>query len=216
MNGYKITRSKRKTISIIVHKDASVEVRAPLKTKQSEIERLIISKQNWIDKSIAEILARPAVEELKFGSSLPFLGKAREIIAGDTKSAQITENQIILPANCDIKKAVTELLRHSAKELLPQRAKEISEEIGIKYSSLKINSAATHWGSCAQDRINLSCFLMLAEPKTIDYVIIHELTHIHHHNHSANFWAEVKEHCPNYIDEKEKLKALSLEASKLK
>ena len=88
--------------------------------------------------------------------------------------------------------AEIEQLRTKAKAYLPERVAQIAASIGLSYGKLTIRSARTKWGSCtAQNNISLSLYLMLLPRHLQDYVIVHELCHTVHHNHSAKFHALV-------------------------
>lgn len=212
---YTLTKTKRKTICIIVHKDASIEVRAPLKMKQADIERFVNSKKSWIIKNQSKI---PIIDDITYESTIPFLGKERIITPYELDCITLSENTVYLPQNLNNKELVSTLnqyLKTQAKQYIPQRTKQLADTVGIHPSTVQINSAKTHWGSCTVDRLHFSCYLMLADKKVIDYVIIHELSHILHHNHSKQFWAEVEKHCPDYINLRNRLKQISVYVEKL-
>jgi len=89
--------------------------------------------------------------------------------------------------------------RAKAAELIPQRVAYYSGLTGISYLRVKINSAKKRWGSCsARGNLNFSWRLALAPLEVIDYVVVHELAHIIHRNHSKRFWALVSKLYPNY------------------
>lgn len=205
---YSIKKSDRRTVCITVKPDLSIEVRAPLQMKQSEIESFVLSKHDWIEKTIAKMsAASPA--EITYGSKIKFFGEELILTQAECKKAASSDNLLLVPqglSSDNLKEQIVGFYRAEAKNYLPERVKEISQETGLKYSSLLINSAKTHWGSCTADRIHLSCLLMAASPDTIDYVIIHELAHTVHHNHSKNFWALVAKHCPDYKTRRKELK----------
>ncbi|MDE7078037.1 MAG: M48 family metallopeptidase [Alistipes sp.] len=92
----------------------------------------------------------------------------------------------------DEEKARVEQLRRAAKADLPARIERLSRQTGLKYESLAIRAARTKWGSCSgRNRISLSLFLMTLPEHLRDFVIIHELCHTVHHNHSPRFHALV-------------------------
>lgn len=92
-----------------------------------------------------------------------------------------------------------ENLRLRAQEYLPQRTWELAEQIGLTPAGVKVTGAKTRWGSCSgKNRICLSWRLMERPREVIDYVIIHELCHTEHHDHSKGFWALVESFLPNY------------------
>ncbi len=84
-------------------------------------------------------------------------------------------------------------LKKKAKEYIPSRVEKISKKFWLKYNKIRITSAKTRWGSCSSKKnLNFSYRLILTPKKVIDYVIIHELTHLKHMNHSKDFWLTVK------------------------
>ena len=85
-----------------------------------------------------------------------------------------------------------ERLRAEAKAYLPARTEELARLFGLRYGKVTIRATRSKWGSCtAQNNISLSLFLMTLPPHLRDYVIVHELCHTVHHNHSAEFHALV-------------------------
>lgn len=96
------------------------------------------------------------------------------------------------PTTPKLSKTEIEQLRIKAKSYLPTRVAEIARQYGFKYGNISIRAARTKWGSCtAQNNLSLSLYLMLLPCHLQDYIIIHELCHTVHHNHSAKFHALV-------------------------
>ncbi len=95
-------------------------------------------------------------------------------------------------------------LRQKAKEVLPLKVEYFSEIMGVKPSSIKINSAKKRYGSCSQKgSLNFSLYLMDKDERFIDYVVVHELAHIKHLNHSKEFYSFIEDYLPDY---KERIK----------
>ena len=85
-----------------------------------------------------------------------------------------------------------EHLRLKAKQHLPQRVAQMASQLGLRYGRVTIRAARSKWGSCsAENNISLSLYLMMLPSHLQDYVIVHELCHTVHHNHSAKFHALV-------------------------
>ncbi len=92
-------------------------------------------------------------------------------------------------------------LRRQAAEVIPQRVAHFARLMGVTPTGVKITSAEKRFGSCSGK--NSLCFswrVMQYPPQAVDYVVVHELAHIRHHNHSEDFWAFVEEIMPDYRD----------------
>ena len=102
------------------------------------------------------------------------------------------------------------LLRKRAKEYLPYRLDYYAKLYGYTYTKFRMSHANTRWGSCKTDgTIMLNIGLMNVPEILRDYVILHELAHLNHPDHSAAFWAEVGKHDPNYKKHRKALNEFS-------
>ena len=90
-------------------------------------------------------------------------------------------------------------LAEAARADLSARARHWAGVMGLRYGKLTIRSQTTRWGSCsAKGNLNFNCLLMLAPEAERDYVVVHELSHLRHMDHSPAFWAEVEAVLPDY------------------
>ena len=88
-------------------------------------------------------------------------------------------------------------LKQRAKEYLPGRAALYAPRVGVSFGRITIRAQKSRWGSCSREgNLNFNCLLMLCPSEVRDYVVIHELCHRKHMNHSSAFWAEVERVCP--------------------
>ncbi len=95
-----------------------------------------------------------------------------------------------------------------AREVIPKKVEYFAKIMGVEPSSVKITGAMTRWGSCsAKNALCFSWRLMLYPEKAMDYVVIHELSHILHHNHSREFWNTVAFYMPDYKDAEQMLRS---------
>jgi hypothetical protein len=135
------------------------------------------------------IIMRPEVGGLRVtafrGASLAFvkstIDKFRSSLLGKQKALkerpQLTAEDV-------------ERMRQEAKDTLPRRVAELAYMHGFHYAGLTIRDSKTRWGSCSgRNTISLSLYLMQVPEHLQDYVILHELCHTVHHNHSPRFWA---------------------------
>lgn len=174
---YGITRSRRKTCAIVLKEDATVTVRLPLCGKDSDAERFLREKQFWISAKLSELLTRKQEQQ-----------------ARQSEAPQLTPEQSL---------ALEKRYRAAAKSYIPQRAAYYAENyrhlIRHAYSSIAIRDQKTRWGSCSsRGTLSFNWRLMLAPPKVLDYVVVHELCHLEHMNHSRDFWACVEAILPDY------------------
>jgi len=99
-----------------------------------------------------------------------------------------------------------ELAKKAVKHI-PDRVEYFSQRIGVTYGRITIRAQKTRWGSCSsKGNLNFNCLLMLTPPEVIDYVVVHELCHRKHMNHSKLFWDEVERILPDYKKQKKYLK----------
>ncbi|MDR1033075.1 MAG: M48 family metallopeptidase [Candidatus Nomurabacteria bacterium] len=94
-------------------------------------------------------------------------------------------------------KQEVEQLRRSAKASLPERIKSLAKQHGFSYSKLRFSTATTRWGSCSnKGTVSLNIAIMNLPEHLQNYVILHELTHTEHMNHSKAFWDRLEQVCP--------------------
>lgn len=97
--------------------------------------------------------------------------------------------------------------RREARKLFTKKLNHLSEKTGIKYKKLRLSSAKKRWGSCSSSgNINLNWRLVLTKDELIDYVILHEISHIKHLNHSKKFWNYLSSFDPDYKNKRKMLK----------
>lgn len=95
-----------------------------------------------------------------------------------------------------LRKVSEEALRHQAKLVLPRRLHDLAQQVNLQFASVSIHNSRGRWGSCSSRKsINLSLYLILLPRHLQDYVMLHELTHLLHMDHSPQFWAQLDAFC---------------------
>ena len=108
-----------------------------------------------------------------------------------------------------------EELKLAAKQILPQKVKYFSNIMHVKPTGIKITSAKKQFGSCnSKNSLCFSYFLMQYPDEAIDYVVVHELAHTVHHNHSKSFYKMIEKYMPDYKEKQKLLKNYNTGANK--
>lgn len=200
---YKLIRSNRKTVAIQLQKDGSVIVRAPKRLAVYRIEAFIKEKQNWIEQHQKRLQEQQRQKEsfcLSDGQ-FPLFGRMLPMQMTQEKAPCWQQTVVFLPEGDEqqLKSSAEQLYRQIARQTLQSRVEHFAPKLGVQPASLRINGAKGRWGSCSgKNRLNFSWRLMLAPEHCIDYVVVHELCHILHHDHSAAFWQEVERVVPDW------------------
>ncbi|HSN67231.1 MAG TPA: SprT family zinc-dependent metalloprotease [Fusibacter sp.] len=206
---YTITRSKRKTVSIIVERSGAVRVLAPLKFPEKSIVAFILEKQAWIIKKRRELqahqLQRPTFKE---DSHIEFMGRtlkvAHHIVQKKSDEFICLVDDVIHYNRRDFSydamlDDTERWYRQQALMLFHERVAYFNTILDRKPTKISIKTQRKRWGSCtSKGHILLNWRLILAPLEVIDYVILHELCHLYHMNHSKQFWDLVSKIDPHF------------------
>lgn len=119
----------------------------------------------------------------------------------------VRKHQANRPQVTKLTAAQLRALAERAKAELPPLVALWARRIGVTYGQITIRNQRTRWGSCSgKGNLNFNCMLMLAPAEILEYVIVHELCHRKHMNHSPAFWALVERHLPDWSQRRRWLK----------
>lgn len=202
ISNYKIIRSRRRTISLVITKEPALVIRAPFRISEDYIRELVNRKMGWIQKKLEEINKRPnVVKQYINGERFLFLGEEYCLqYTGNLKNIRILD-KLYIPEKYTktARKKLIEWYKIQAKKVVIERTKILAEKFEFQPSSIRISGAMRRWGSCnSKRRLNFSWRLIMTPSEVIDYVIVHELVHLVHLNHSKAFWVKVKAILPDY------------------
>jgi hypothetical protein len=210
-----VIRTKRKKSIAIQIKQGKVLVRAPVKTRLSELKALLTKKSRWIEEKLNSPSYVHRVAEKKFieGEEYLFLGKSLRLSIRLSANYQIMNDEnsltFYLPTYnpITIKHGLEQWYLQQAEEFLVQRVKYYEKIIGKSPTTIVVKRYKSRWGSCSTaGQMTFNWLIMMAPPAVIDYVVIHELCHLYEPNHSPAFWQLVEKFQPNYKLHKQWLK----------
>lgn len=203
-----------KSIRISINSKRGVLISIPLFCSEQRAVDFCNSKKNWILKKLTEINSK--IEKNIFTQDSIFISRNYKTVFSLKDCNRIhvkIENNIIhffynsvtdfedKNTQSFIKKVISNVLKHECENYIIPRCKEIAEKHNIKYSSIKIGTAKTRWGSCSgKNDIIFSSSLMMLPDDLIDFIIYHEFCHIYHKNHGERFHSLLN----NYLNGREK------------
>jgi len=207
---YLLVRSKKrkKTISLQVKADGTTVVYAPYRTPMGEIDKFFNTKKRWLLRKIRERdkrLKEIKPKEYVMGEIFLFLGIPCRLKIEDNNdgcdSLTFSSSQFVLSGdNANRGRALFIVwYRKRAQEYIGERIDYYSRKLELYPNGSRISSAQCRWGSCSpSNHLSFSWRLIMAPCSVIDYVVVHELTHMKEKNHSVRFWDIVAKTTPDY------------------
>jgi predicted metal-dependent hydrolase len=225
---YAFARGKRRTIGFAVGPDG-LSVRAPRWTPLHEVDAALQEKASWILRKLDETRERQTRQEhaqvvWQEGAVIPYLGSSIRIALDgahgfSAKGAQLDDTarddgitilRIGLPhtaTESQIRDAVQAWLMREAKANFVGRLDYFAPQLGVRWVKMSLSNAGTRWGSAKSDgSIRLNWRLIHFRQAVIDYVVVHELSHLRVMDHSPRFWDTVRSVVPDYAELRGSLK----------
>lgn len=200
-----VKRKKSRHLRLSVTPANKARVSIPTWMPYSAGITFVKSKKSWLERHMSEhgpeLLADGDAigkfHRLRFELSMH--GKSRTRISGNEIFIYSTLPFVEPEVQALAVKAAERALKLQAERLLPHRLAELAKKHGFEYSSIKIKKLTSRWGSCNHKKeVSLSFYLMQLPWDLIDYVIVHELAHTVHLDHSQDFWRLMEQKIVNY------------------
>lgn len=216
---YQVVRSPRATADIVVERDGRIIVRAPAHLPDERVEDIVEAKRYWIYKALAEwrdLNATRVLREYRNGEGFMYLGRSYRLLLvakqddplllkggrfclrrdvadrGDTAAAQSVFRDYYIARGM---------------ERISERVKYYAPKVGVNPTDLDVRELGHRWASCsASGKLAFHWKCMMAPQTIIDYIVVHELCHFHHLDHTDAFWNEVDKIMPVYRERKEWLR----------
>lgn len=221
---YEFQRGRRRTIGLTVGHHG-LSVRAPRWTPLPEVEAFVRSKADWVLQKLAQAdeRQRQSAQPMRWedGAPVPYLGGTLRLVldpshARSSGLAQLADGCLVLALAHDagsdrIRDAAQAWLMRRAELVFTERLNHFAVSMGVMYTRLRLSSAGTRWGSASTDgSIRLNWRLIHLSQDIIDYVVVHELSHLREMNHSPDFWQVVGSVMPDYALRRRALRQVRL------
>jgi predicted metal-dependent hydrolase len=208
-----IASDKRATVGITVDRDGSLLLHAPAGCDPETLAMWAYTKRRWVYSKLAEkdllLSARPA-REFATGEGFAYLGRNHRLQLADVPKVKLERGRLVMPRDAvhadDAGGALIRWYRARGEAWLPVRLKPWAERTNLYPSALDVRDLGYRWGSLGRsNRLNIHWAVMQLPPSLIDYVLVHELSHLKYERHTPAFWALVERALPDYELRKEKL-----------
>lgn len=212
---YEVVRSPRSTADIIIERDGRVLVRAPEWADDGQVADIVAAKSSWIHRGLAEwrdLNATRVLREYKNGEGFLYLGRAYrlQLAAEQNEPLQLKGGRFSLRRDivefgeiAAAQAAFRDYYIARGRERLPQRVAYYAPKVGVSPTVVDVRELGNRWASCAPTGALAFHWKCMMAPQTIiDYVVVHELCHLHHRDHTDAFWNEVDKVLPDYRERK--------------
>jgi hypothetical protein len=219
--GYEVDviRTDRSKSARVQVEDGSVSIIVPETLTQERIAKIVTDKHRWIKEKLYlhQQTAPVSSKEFVSGEAFPYLGRnyRLKIESGAFQPAKLKQGRLVVTIPKEtvspglVRNAVVRWYRLQAQTRFAEKVVRYAKVIGVKPTSVAVKTFKSRWGSCTvKDEILFHWKVIQAPHRVVDYVVVHELCHLKHHDHSTAFWKSVERVMPDYLECKEWLKHL--------
>lgn len=213
---YQLLRSdQRKTADIVIERNGLISVRVPQHLSEEQADAVVERKRLWIYRNLAEwrdLNAAGVVREWVNGEGFLYLGSAYRLLLVQEQDEPLKlkegrfrlQRKIVEAGGEEAAKRVFEkFYAEKALERIRKRVAYFAPKVGVNPVSVDVREIGYRWATCTPDgRLSFHWKCMMASPKVIDYIVVHELCHLHYLDHTDAFWNEVDKVMPDYAERK--------------
>jgi len=211
---YNLAKSDRKTASIYIERDGTISVLAPEQWAQDQIETVLERKRPWIYRSLAEwedLNATRITREFVSGEGFLYLGRTYRLrMIEDQAKPLVLKNGYFYMRTDGLEKPYEifkDFYRSKGQSKLKERVNYYQHKMGVGPGEVRVMELQNRWASCSDlHNLNFHWKCLMAPLRIIDYIVVHELAHLKHKNHTDAFWGEVDKVMHDFRERKEWLK----------
>ena len=209
----------RQTTDIVIERDGCITVRPPARMTPEQVDQTVFSRRLWIYRNLAEwrdLNSTRVVREWVNGESFLYLGSAYRLllVADQDEPLKLKDGRFCLlrrVVDGGGKGAAQDAFRDfyigRGRVRLAQRVLHFAPRVGVAPGAIQVKELGYRWASSlASGGLHFHWKCLMAPPKIIDYIVVHELAHLHHRDHTDLFWNEVDKVMPDYRERKEWLR----------
>ena len=211
--------AERQTTDIVIERDGIVRVRPPLKMTPEQVDETVFSKRMWIYRNLAEwhdLNATRVVREWVNGESFLYLGSSYRLslVNEQDEALKLKDGRFqLLRSVMDgggrdaAQQAFEQFYKDKGLPRIHQRVAFFAPKVGVNAGKVQVKELGFRWASCTPNgNLDFHWKCLMAPLTVIDYIVVHELCHLRHRDHSGAFWNEVDKVLPNYRERKEWLR----------
>ncbi len=201
---------RRRTIELSVERDGAQVVRAPEGATLERLEAFIREKRAWVYRKVAEKASlRPVLPAKEFvsGEGFPYLGRSYRLLLVNAQDVPLRlEAGRFRLLRTEAPQGRAHFVRwytEHGRAWLHPRVAGLARRVGVAPAGVEVRELGYRWGSCGRrGTLNFNWAAVLLPPGIVDYVIVHELVHLHERKHTSAFWARVERAMPDYVRRK--------------
>jgi|FrelakmetLWP11LW_1041352.scaffolds.fasta_scaffold04230_2 predicted metal-dependent hydrolase len=210
----------RRTTDIVIERDGCITVRPPARMTPDQVDQTVLSRRHWIYRNLAEwrdLNAVRVVREWVNGESFLYLGSAYRLRLVENQDAplklkdgrfNLSRRVVDGGGNAAAQRAFRDFYIARGMERLSQRLAYFAPRVGVRPGPLAVKELGFRWASATRSggvQFHWKC--LMAPPKVLDYIVVHELCHLRHADHTDQFWNEVDKVMPDYRERKDWLRS---------
>lgn len=201
--------------------EGTVSITVPMALPETRIKKILQDKNRWIkEKLYLHQKAMPVSgKEFVSGEAFPYLGRnyRLKVVSGPFQPVKLIQGRLVATLPKDsaspgmARNALVRWYRLQAEQRFAEKVRRYAKIVGVNPTAVEVRTFKSRWGSCnVRGEIQFHWKVIMAPHRIVDYVVVHELCHLKHHDHSAQFWKSVERVVPDYVECKEWLKSVGV------